>query len=165
MAQEETQPTQTADAAEKTFTQAEVDEIVKKRLSRAKSAPEDYAELKEKAAKFDELEEANKTELQKATEQLEKLKSDIAKRDAQDKLRDLKAKVSKDTGVPAELISGTTEEEMKEFAEMVAKFAKRDSAPTIAHAGEFAHAATTPKDEDPAREVARKIAKQIKPTK
>ena len=74
MAQEETQPQETAEE-QKTFTQQEVDEIIKKRLSRAKSeVPADYEELKSKAQKFDELENANKTELQKATEELNKLK-------------------------------------------------------------------------------------------
>lgn len=155
MAQEETQPIKNEDE-QKTFTQEEVDDIIKKRLSRVKSdVPADYEELKSKAQKFDELEEANKTELQKATEQLEKLKSDIAKRDAQDKLRATKAQVSKDTGVPAELISGANEEEMKEFAEKVAKYAKRDSAPTIDHAGKFASAT---KDTSSA---ARNIARQL----
>ena len=155
MASEETQTSQTAEE-QKTFTQEEVDALIKKRLARAKSdVPADYEELKSKAQKFDELEEANKTELQKATEQLEKLKSDIAKRDEADKLRAIKAQVSKDTGVPAELISGANEEEMKELAEKIAKFAKKDSAPTLDHAGKFASAT---KDTN---SVARNIARQV----
>ena len=67
MASEETQTSQTAEE-QKTFTQEEVDALIKKRLARVKSdVPADYEELKSKAQKFDELEEANKTELQKAT--------------------------------------------------------------------------------------------------
>ena len=155
MASEETQTSQTAEE-QKTFTQEEVDDIIKKRLARVKSdVPADYEELKSKAQKFDELEEANKTELQKATEQLEKLKSDIAKRDEADKLRAIKAQVSKDTGVPAELISGANEDEMKEFAEKIAKFAKKDSAPTLDHAGKFASA--TKENSSAARDIARQI--------
>ena len=160
MASEETQTSQTAEE-QKTFTQEEVDALIKKRLARVKSdVPADYEELKSKAQKFDELEEANKTELQKATEQLEKLKSDIAKRDEADKLRAIKAQVSKDTGVPAELISGANEDEMKEFAEQVAKFAKKDSAPTLDHAGKFASATKT--SDNPARDIARQIAQQMR---
>ena len=156
MAQEETQPQETAEE-QKTFTQQEVDALIKKRLARVKNdVPADYEELKSKARKFDELEEANKSELQKANEQLEKLKSDIAKRDEADKLRTMKAQVSKETGVPAELISGTNEDEMKEFAEGVAKFAKRDSAPTLDHAGKFASA--TKETSSAARNIARQIS-------
>ena len=140
MASEETQTSQTAEE-QKTFTQEEVDALIKKRLARVKSdAPADYEELKSKAQKFDELQEANKTEEQKATEQLEQLKSDIAKRDTLDKQRALKAQVSKETGVPVDLISGANEEEMKEFAEKVAQFAKKDSAPVLSNAGKFASA-------------------------
>ena len=159
MAQEETLPQQTADEmVEKTFTQAEVDEIVKKRLSRVKAEPADYAELKEKAAKLDELEDANKTELQKATEQLEKLKAEVAKRDKLAELDKLKAQVSKDTGVPAELIAGNTEDEMSEWAKKIAEFAKRDTAPTNTHAGTFAKAT---KDEGASiyADIARQISK------
>ena len=157
MASEETQTSQTAEE-HKTFTQEEVDDIIKKRLARVKSdVPADYEELKSKAQKFDELEEANKTELQKATEQLEKLKSDIAKRDEADKLRATRAHVSEETGVPAELISGANEEEMKEFADKVAKFAKKDTAPTLNHAGKFASAQES-KDNSIARQIARQIS-------
>ena len=49
MASEETQTSQTAEE-QKTFTQEEVDDIIKKRLARAKSdVPADYEELKSKA--------------------------------------------------------------------------------------------------------------------
>lgn len=156
MTQEETQPTQTAEA-EKTFSQAEVDEIVKKRLARSKNnTPADYDELKDKAAKFDELQAANKTELQKATEELDKLKADIAARDAADKETQLKQQVSQETGVPVDLISGSTEEEMTEFAQRVAEFAKKGTAPKSGHAGQFAKAGQAEES------IYSKIAKQIK---
>ena len=47
----------------KTFTQAELDAVVKDRLKREREKYSDYEDLKAKAAKFDEAEEANKTEL------------------------------------------------------------------------------------------------------
>lgn len=50
----------------KTFTQAELDAIVKDRLARAKSQFADYDDLKGKAAKFDEIDAASKSELEKA---------------------------------------------------------------------------------------------------
>ena len=155
MAQEETQPQETAEE-QKTFTQQEVDDIIKKRLSRAKSeVPADYEELKSKAQKFDELEEANKTELQKATDELNKLKGDIAKRDAKDKQTALRSKVAKETGVPSELIAGSNEDEMKEWAQRVAEYAKKDTAPVLANAGKFASANST--SSNPARTIAKQI--------
>ena len=160
MAQEETQPQETAEE-QKTFTQQEVDEIIKKRLSRAKSEiPADYEELKSKAQKFDELENANKTELQKATEELNKLKGDIAKRDAKDKANALKAQISKDTGVPADLIAGSNEDEMKEWATRVAEYAKKDTAPVLENAGKFAKA--TKDTNNPYRIMAKQMMQQMK---
>lgn len=157
MAQEENADlTQNAEE-QKTFTQSEVDEIIKKRLARVKSeTPADYEELKSKAQKFDELEDANKTELQKATEQLEQLKNEIATRDANDQRRTLKEQVSKDTGVPVDLIAGDNEEDMRDFVERLAKFAKKDPAPVLSNAGKFASVNT-----DNSNSIARQIAKQI----
>lgn len=75
-AQEE-QPVTDGNEGGKTFTQAEVDAIIKKRLARAEK-PSDYDELKAKAAKYDELEEANKSELQRITEERDSLTKQLA---------------------------------------------------------------------------------------
>lgn len=50
----------------RSFSQDDVDRIVKERLARQKSQFADYDELKGKAAKFDEIEEASRSELEKA---------------------------------------------------------------------------------------------------
>lgn len=164
MAQEETQLQANEEMAEdKTFTQVEVDEIIKKRLARAKNdVPADYKELQDKAAKFDELQEANKSELQKANEQLEKLKADIAKRDAQDKANALKNKISKETGVPSELIIGSDEDEMKDWAQKLVEYAKKDTAPVIMNAGKFARSTKSENSDTPYRAIARQLAEQMK---
>lgn len=70
----------------KTFTQAEVDAIIKKRLARAEK-PSDYDELKAKAARLDELENANKSELQKLTEERDSLSKQLADFKAQEEHR------------------------------------------------------------------------------
>lgn len=139
MPNEDTQP-QEKEEANKTFTQEEVDALIKKRLARAKNdVPSDYEELKKKASKFDELQNANKTELEKANEELAELRADIAQRDEAARIQKLKDEVSKDTGVPVSLISGKTKEEMKNFAREVAEYAKKDSAPVLTKSGKFAH--------------------------
>lgn len=139
MPNKETQPEKTEETEGKTFTQEEVDALIKKRLARAKSdVPSDYEELKEKATKFDEIQTANKTELEKANEELGRLRADIAKRDETARIQKLKDEVSKETGVPVSLISGTTKEEMETFAKSVAEYAKKDSAPVLKKSGKFA---------------------------
>lgn len=122
---------------QKTFTQAEVDEILRKRLARAKSVPADYEELKAKAQKFDEAENANKTELQKANEALEKLKKEVEEKDRAEKTRKLYSDVSKKTGVPDYLLHGDDEETVTEFANAILEFVKKNKQPKNDHAGEF----------------------------
>lgn len=57
-----------APAADKTFTQAELDRIVADRLSRERGKYADYDDLKAKASQFDQLAEQQKTDLEKAVD-------------------------------------------------------------------------------------------------
>ena len=91
--------------AEKTFTQAEMDAIIGDRLARERAKYADYAEIKEKAAKFDEAEEANKSELQKAVEERDALKARIDKLEADKAHADAVADAAAKYGVDAALLS------------------------------------------------------------
>ena len=138
--------------------QEQFDQVIKSRIERAQAKAvekfADYDELKAKAAKFDEAEAAQMSDLEKAKKEVEELKA-AAKRDEADRVRDLKAKVSKATGVPADLISGSDEESMTAFAKSVAEFAKKPSAPALKESGKSASA----KPEDNGfREIARMLA-------
>lgn len=123
----------------KTFTQDEVNAIVKDRLTRAGAKYADYDALKEKADKFDQLEEANKTELQKATERADALQVELNELKEANTLRDLRNKVAEDTGIPVHLLTGKTEEECRSQAEAIAAFAKPSSYPNVRDAGEVQH--------------------------
>ena len=85
-------------------------------------------------------------ELQEQSDEL----SAKAKRDA------TRAKVAKDTGVPAELISGDDEESMRAFAEAVAKWGKPSSAPRTRKPGSFSADAGDGRDAA-RRELARQL--------
>lgn len=103
--------TENVDQEERTFTQAELDEIVKSRLAKERAKYTNYEELQKKASKFDEMEEVNKSELQKATEKAEALQKQIDLLNQEKEIRSIREKVSKDTGVPADLLLGVTEED------------------------------------------------------
>lgn len=113
-------------------TQEEFDAILKKRLERerekvtaevsAKYA--NYDELAEKAKAYDEAQESQKSEVQKAQEKIAQLEGDIKKRDEADKVREVRKKVAKETGIPEDLIQGADEESMKAYAAQIAEFAK-----------------------------------------
>lgn len=98
------------DTKGKTFTQADVDAAVESRLQRERAKYADYAELKEKADKYDKAEDAAKSELQKAQEQAADFKAKLDAREKELEAVRSRDKVSAETGVPAALLTGETED-------------------------------------------------------
>jgi len=133
-------PTQSAESAEneKTFTQAEVDAIVGDRLKRERAKHADYSELKAKAARLDEIEAASKSELEKAVERAEKAEQALADIKAAAEVAALRAEVAKEKGVDAELLRGTTREELEEHADAIKAFA--GNAPRFGSVPDFGEA-------------------------
>ncbi len=122
-------------APEKTFTQGEMDAIIGERLAREREKYADYDILKAKAAKFDESEDAQKTELQKAQEKASSLETELNEMKAAKKITEIRSKVAKETGVPAELLHGNDEETCKAQADAIKKFAG-PSYPNVLDGGE-----------------------------
>ena len=115
---------QTQEQTGRTFTQAELDAIVRERISQTKSKYADYDELKTKAAKFDETEEASKSELQKAVEKNDALQKQLDALTKANEVTKIRNTVSAVTGVPATLLSGDTEDACTEQAKAILDFAK-----------------------------------------
>ena len=107
-----------------------------KRLAEEKGKYADYDVLKAKAAKFDEAEEAAKSELQKATERADKLQAQIDSMTKADEVRRIRESVASQSGVPAGLLNGETEEDCKKQAEAILAFAKPSAYPSVKDAGE-----------------------------
>ncbi len=113
----------TASQQEKTFTQSELNSIIETRLAREKEKYADYESLVEKAKKFDEAEEARKTELQKMTEKADALQKKLSHLEGENKMREIRTSVARETGVPAELLTGADEETCKAQAKAILSFA------------------------------------------
>ena len=137
----------TEEKPERTFTQAEVNTIVSERLGKERSKYADYETYKAKAEKYDAAEEASKSELQKAVEKAEALQKKYDELKRANDVQTIRAKVSQDTGVPAELLSGATEDECAEQAKAILAFAKPHGYPVVKDGGE-PHKATTGKTRD-----------------
>lgn len=95
-------------------------------------AMRDHAREWERKAKAnqgegDELERA-RAEAKQAKDELERLKGEAS-------LREARAKVSKETGVPAEFVVGDDEESMTKFAKALADHYKPRTAPKVSGAG------------------------------
>lgn len=140
-----TTPEETA-KPERTFTQSELDAIVQDRLAREKSKYADYEELKTKATKLDEVEEAQKSELQKATERAEALQAQIESMQKANVIRDARAKVAQNLGVPMELLTGEDEESCTAQAKRILEFAKQTTYPSLKDGGEVASPTLTKED-------------------
>jgi len=72
----------------------------------------------DKAKKFDEFEEASKTELQKAADRATAAESKVAEIEA----RAIRAEVAAAKGIPADLLSGSTKEELESSADALIAF-------------------------------------------
>ena len=123
-------------AEARTFTQEEVNAIVQKRLDRARADFADYDDLKAKAEKYDRIEEESKSELQKAQEKAQALQTELEGLKRADAVRAVRDKVAQETGVPASLLSGETEEDCMAQAEGILSFAKPNAYPAVKDAGE-----------------------------
>lgn len=134
---QEVATTTTASEPERTFTQTELDTIVRERLQRERNKYADYDAYKEKAEKFDAAEEARKTELQKATERVTALETELNALKKSNEVRAIRDQVAKETGVPATLLTADTEEACKEQAEAIKAFAQPSGYPVVNDAGEI----------------------------
>ena len=128
-----TDPTNQTDPKppERSFTQADMDAAINERLKdeRKKHAAElakfaDYEDLQAKAAKLDELEAANKSEMEKlaeaaaqAAKRAEEAEAKAAKLEAKAAHDALVAQVASDEGVPADMVHGADEDEMRASAQ------------------------------------------------
>ena len=126
----------TAEEPERTFTQTELDAIVRDRLQRERNKYADFETYKEKAEKYDAAEEAQKSELQKVTERADTLQQQLDAMIKADSVRKIREQVSTTTGVPANLLTGETEEDCKAQADAIMSFAKPTGYPSIRDAGE-----------------------------
>lgn len=77
----------------------------------------------DKAKKYDDIEDANKSELDKLKEEKSKLEQELNGIKSERELNELKQEVSKEIGVPVDLIKGATQEEMEEFAKAIKEYA------------------------------------------
>lgn len=116
----------------KTFTQEEVDAIVGDRLKRERAKYADYDALTEKAGKYD----AEQSELQKVIEARDSLQAEIDSMKAAEALRIMREQISQETGVPAHLLTGATEDDCKAQAEAILNYAKPKGYPAVRDGGE-----------------------------
>ena len=116
---------------ERTFTQDEVNQMIGERLARERAKYSNYDELEAKAQKFDEIEEKSKTELQKAQEERDAFKAELEGMKKANSVRELREKVAKEKNIPANLLTGETEEDCAAQADAILSFAMPNAYPAV----------------------------------
>lgn len=113
-------------------TQEDLDKIIGKRLAREREKYAGFEDLKAKAEKYDAIEEGQKTELQKLQERIEKAEKENAVFKQREQVNTWAAEVSKETGVPANLLRGSTKDELESHAAMLKEFTgEQSTAPVV----------------------------------
>ena len=135
MSEEITQTAEEGSQEPRAFSQEDVNRIVADRVAREAKKYEGFAEYKAKAERLDEIEEQNKSELEKANERAAKAESELAAFHAERDRRAWAAEVSADTGVPVDIIKGSTKEEMAEHAASLARYFKKPAASVVQSEG------------------------------
>lgn len=128
-------------------TQADLDRIVESRLAKERAKYAGYHDFKAKAERLDQAEEAAKTELQKAQDAA----AAAEKRATDAEAKALRGEIAAARGVPAALLSGSTQEELEAAADALLAFkGPGDHAPSTPGDGEDVNART---DDRSAREL------------
>lgn len=109
--------------------QEDLDKIIQGRVSRVAAKYADYDDLKAKAAQFDQSVEEKKSEIQREREAREAAERERDELKTARERNDLREKVSEDTGIPKALLTGDTEEEMRERADALLKWQSAGSRP------------------------------------
>ena len=135
-------PTQGAPAenTERTFTQAELDAIVRDRLKREREKYADYADLQTKAKAYDEAQEAAKSELQRAVERAEKAETELAGIKQEQERAALVAKLAAEKGVSAEMLSRMAGDVAENAEWLAAHDATKPKYPSVTDNGEVSGA-------------------------
>ncbi|MEG1433898.1 capsid assembly scaffolding protein Gp46 family protein [Eubacterium sp.] len=120
------------EAFEAITTQADLDKIIGARLDRERKKYAGFEDFKAKAEKYDAIEEGQKTDLQKLQERIERAEKENAAFKQREQVNTWAAEVSKETGVPANLLRGSTKDELESHAAMLKEFTgEQSTAPVV----------------------------------
>lgn len=108
--------------------QEDFDKAIQARIARERAKiPKDYDELKAKAERLAQIEESQKTEAEKQAERI----AEIERENAELKTATLRAEVAAEKGVPANLLTGSTREELEQAADVLIEFRGKQEAPRL----------------------------------
>lgn len=114
-------PAESGSEPGKTFTQAELDQVVADRLARERRKFGDYDDLKKKATEYDKVEDAKKTELEKLNDELTSAQVELQAF----KVAETRRKAASEAGLDPELAEYITAVDPDEALAQAKKLAER----------------------------------------
>lgn len=111
-----------AGSDEHLFSQEQVNSLVGQAKAQTRAKYPDYDKYKAAYAELQTLKEASQTDLEKATARADKAEAALQELMAAQEVASARAQVSKDTGVPLELLTASTQEELEAQAETLQKY-------------------------------------------
>lgn len=135
--------------------QDEFDNLVKDRIGRVKTQAQaeakaqfaDYDELKAKAEQADARVAEVERERDALVTRAEEAEGKVATFEAEKQLEGWRAEVSKATGVPADVLRGSTKEEFEAHAETLKPLLTAHKGPVITSQGDIPDGSTTAEDD------------------
>ena len=103
----------------KTFTQDQVNAFMAEEKRKTQASFADYDAYKAKAAEFDKAADAQKSELQKAIDRADAAEKKASAYEAQQQVSKWAAEIVKDSPIPANVLRGSTKEELVEHFEQL----------------------------------------------
>lgn len=129
---------QTITQQEKTFTQEEVNQIVQDRLfkERKKYDGVDLDQIKADTEALKGKLAESEQKLQSETERANGLNAELEGIKKANEIRDIREKVARENGIPADLLHGETVDDCKAEAERLVEFARPKGYPNVKDGGE-----------------------------
>jgi SMC interacting uncharacterized protein involved in chromosome segregation len=118
-----------------TFTQEQVNSIVGSEKAKLNQKFSKFAEYEAAAKELKELKDAQKTDLEKMQSRAEAAEAELKELKSAQALAATRAKVAKEKGVPEELLTANTEEELTVQADALKKYIGSSNAPVVASDG------------------------------
>lgn len=118
-----------------TFTQEQVNSIVGKEKEKYKSKYANFDEYKKAFDELNTIKEQNKTELEKMQDRAERAEKELNALKTSAELQKIKTEISKSSGVPVEVLTGNSREELEEQAETLKPIFEKYSTPQVQNDG------------------------------
>ena len=115
----ETESTEVKTTEVKTFTQDQVNAFMAEEKRKTQAGYADYDAIKAKAAEFDKATEANKTELQKERDLRVSAETKVGGYEQRDQVTVWAKEVVKGSNIPADVLRGSTKEELEAHFEQL----------------------------------------------